>query len=612
MADEDLMIGQVLGNYTITQKLGQGAMGVVYLAEHSPLHRQVAIKFLAGQYCSDKLYVDRFLQEARAAARLQHPNIVAVYDAGVVDKVYYIVMEYVRGKDLAYMLDEGEIFEEPQALYFIQHIASGLAYAHEHGIIHRDVKPENLFLTPEGQIKLGDLGLATWANDPIHTGATGQVMGTAFYMSPEQICNPRNVDARTDIYSLGATLFHLVTGLPPFLGESIEEVVQKHLKAPLPSPKSIRPNLSDEMCRFLGKMLAKDVTERYQNMNEVLAALTLIERRKANPDLPTSDDTQAVALQRTMTLLRKGLQGKTDFPSIVGPMNVISKLSTSGHTVSVDELTEVILSDFSLTNKLLKLVNSAFYSAGDQKIGTISRAILVLGLAQVRNAALSLMLFQNLDAGQKQRAKEVRDASINNFLSGILARNLSERIGGVNKEEAFICSVFFNLGKLICTFYLLDDKRKIDERVMNDKVHEQIASVSILGISYEELGAKMAAEWNFPEQIITTMKKPATMEIPKPTNLLEKLRSIAYFSNELCALLRNLTATPEELDSMFNDLIIRFQNCFLVTTDELGEIINKSLNDLDVFAGSLGLSVELDEFAHVDDPTSEADKAESA
>ena len=260
IAEDDPMIGQRLGNYDITRKIGQGGMGVVYQARHASLNRLVAIKFLAAQFSADSVYVERFLKEAQAAARLNHPNIISVHDAGVFEEVYYFVMEYVRGFDAARLLDKGEVFAETRAIRLIQRVASALAYAHAEGVVHHDIKPGNLFLTSEGQIKIGDLGLATWVKE---RGSSlmepGVAVGTPAYISPEQISGGGTVDSRTDIYSLGATFYHLVTGQIPYSGDTSEEVMSKHVTEPFPWPQEIRPELSEALCHIISKMMAKDV-----------------------------------------------------------------------------------------------------------------------------------------------------------------------------------------------------------------------------------------------------------------------------------------------------------------------------------------------------------------
>jgi len=292
-----------------------------------------------------------------------------------------------------------------------------------------------------------------------------------------------------------------------------------------------------------------------------------------------------------MSMLQRRLHGRTDFPSLAATMNVMSKLASVSDDTSMDDLIEAILSDFSLTNKLLKLVNSAFYSAYAGKIATVSRAILVLGLAQVRNAAVSLMLFENLQ--NRLMASEIKESSISNFLGGVIARNLAVRIGLRNKEEAFICSIFHNFGKLLATFYLPEENGKIRELMTRDRVDEQTASHLALGISYEYLGIRIANEWNFPEQIIHTMQNLPGAKISQTGTELDELHRVVCFANELSSMLRSADATPEAMEAAFQELISRYENCFSVSIEEIAEIVEGSLKELASYAEALNMNLEV-------------------
>ncbi len=282
------MTGELIGNYEIAELLGRGGMGSVYKGRHVTLERNVAIKFLSPQLSHSADYVTRFLREARAAAHLNHPNIIGVYDAGAVDDVYYFVMEYIDGQDLGKILKNGKPFSEEEALGQGIKAAHALAYAHQHGIIHRDVKPENLILGGNGELKVADLGLAKQIDQQDQTlTLSGTVMGSPYYISPEQIRGSKDVDARTDIYSLGASLFHMVTGKVPYSGSSAAEIMSNHLTVPLPWPQSINPALSKGFCRVLYKMMAKERKERFQSMEEVVKILEMVRAGQA-PEFSTT------------------------------------------------------------------------------------------------------------------------------------------------------------------------------------------------------------------------------------------------------------------------------------------------------------------------------------
>ncbi len=280
MPENDPLIGERINNYIIIERIGAGGMGVIYKATHDTLGTEAAIKFLSGQFATNEAYVARFLREARAAASLNHPNIISVQDAGSVDNIYYMIMEFVDGQNLSQLLRQRKVLTEDEVFSHGLTTARALGYAHQQHIIHRDIKPENLMLKTDGVLKVADLGLAKMLDDTDSSlTSTGTVMGTPYYISPEQIRGDKNVDPRTDIYSLGATMFHLATGQVPFSAESSGEIMAKHLTDPPPLPRAVNPKLGDDYCRIHYKMMAKDRNDRYRSMEELAAAIEKAQTR---------------------------------------------------------------------------------------------------------------------------------------------------------------------------------------------------------------------------------------------------------------------------------------------------------------------------------------------
>jgi serine/threonine-protein kinase len=277
--------GSRFGDYEILEELGAGGMGRVYRARDLTLDRLVALKTLARQLSQDTGYVQRFLKEARAAARLNHPNIVQIYDFGCVDSIYYLAMEFVDGHSLGTYLKRGH-FSESESIQIIRHACRALSVAHADGIVHRDIKPDNLMLTSRGDVKLVDLGIAKRLDEDQSLTQTGQAIGTPHYISPEQIRGQRDVDSRADIYSLGATLYHLLTGHTPYKGASGPIVMSMHLVEPLPDPRRFEADLTEGVCHVVRKMMAKNRDERYPDVY----ALDLDLYRLQCGELPQSDE----------------------------------------------------------------------------------------------------------------------------------------------------------------------------------------------------------------------------------------------------------------------------------------------------------------------------------
>ena len=262
---EQSLAGKRFGSYEVLEELGSGGMGKVYRAKNVTLERIVALKTLAPQFSADQGFVQRFLKEARAAARLNHPSIVQIYDFGCEEGVYFLAMEYVDGQSVRKLLKRGR-FSERDALLVIRHAVRALGVAHAEGIVHRDIKPDNLMITAKGELKLVDLGIAKRVNEDQTLTQTGEAVGTPQYISTEQIRGVKDIDARADIYSLGATFYQLVTGHAPYKGTSGALVMSMHLTQPLPDPRLHEPSLSEGLCRVLRKMMAKEREERYPNV----------------------------------------------------------------------------------------------------------------------------------------------------------------------------------------------------------------------------------------------------------------------------------------------------------------------------------------------------------
>ena len=260
------------GGFEILGKLGEGGMGSVYKARQLALDRVVALKTLRREFSADSDFLQRFEREAKLAAQVQHPNALQVYGTGEVDGVYYMAMEYVDGATVSRMLADGPMGER-RALGIVRGVASALAVAHDQGIVHRDIKPDNIMVTREGVPKLMDLGIARQYGGGDSITRTGAVVGTPHYMSPEQCEGKADLDARSDIYSLGATLFHMVCGRYLYDGETTQAIMRQHIDAPLPDPKSLNPDLSDGIVDLLRRMLAKRPEDRPRDCAELLATI---------------------------------------------------------------------------------------------------------------------------------------------------------------------------------------------------------------------------------------------------------------------------------------------------------------------------------------------------
>lgn len=335
--------------YQLISKLGKGAMATVYKARQTSLDRIVAVKVLPKRLSENPEFVERFYKEGKAAARLSHNNIVQAIDVGCApDGYHYFVMEYVEGQTLYDIMQpppvgEGRSFSEQEALDVMIQMSDALAHSHKRGLIHRDVKPKNILLTKDHVAKLTDLGLARAMDDKAAAETeAGKAYGTPYYISPEQIRGDVDIDFRADIYSLGATMYHLVTGRPPFEGDTPSAVMHKHLKQPLTPADHVNTALSAGIGEIIDIAMAKNRDERYQSTEDMLEDLQAVRRGE-----PPTHARRAVHLEGLEKLEETGktvdiAPGPSSAPSVFSNPVVLIIMGVAGFSLLVNILLLVL------------------------------------------------------------------------------------------------------------------------------------------------------------------------------------------------------------------------------------------------------------------------------
>jgi serine/threonine-protein kinase len=268
--------GSIIGDYEVAERIGLGGMGEVYRARQLSMGgREVALKVLQGEFADDDGYLQRFYREVRTLAQIEHPNVVKAIEVGFDGRTHYFSMSFVPGRDLKHRLEAGEAFAEKEALRIVLGVAEALRHTWErHRLLHRDIKPANIIVTDDGDIKLMDLGISKYvARQDVELTVAGMMVGSPLYVSPEQAKAEKDIDFRADMYSLGATLCHLLTGHPPYEHENAMAIIAAHLSDPVPDPRVARPDLGEDASRICMRMMMKRKDDRYGSWDEAIAEM---------------------------------------------------------------------------------------------------------------------------------------------------------------------------------------------------------------------------------------------------------------------------------------------------------------------------------------------------
>lgn len=569
--------GERIGRFAIVRRLGQGAQGEVFLAQDTRLERSVALKTLslgAAAPPQRAELVRRLLDEARLVAALQHPNLVALYDAGEENGAPYLVFEYVPGNTLAALLREQGSLATTQAVMIALGALRGVAYAHAQGVLHRDLKAGNVMLTAEGIARVTDFGiacrLAANAADP------GTPVGTPSYMAPESINDGTYLPA-SDVYSIGTLLYEMLTGAPPARAASVEETLSRALRGDFAPPSHANPQVDARLDALIMKALSTDPTARYASAADMADALEAY--LAPEPAAPAPDGTRG-----TLHFLLRRMRHQSDFPALTETITAINRIASS-ELEPASAMCNAILKDVSLTGKVLRLVNAAHYREFGGTVSTVSRALSILGFDGVRNVAASLLLFEHLR--NRAQASALGEELVASLFSALLARELVQRLGVRNAEEAFICAMFHRLGRLLVCFYLPEEQAAIERLAHSRSWSDARAARDVLGIDYAELGAGVARSWNFPTRIVDSMRPVETMITTRSAFETDRLRVLAGLANALCDAARNTSDTARA--AQVQALVRKFGKGTGVSERVLDAALHASLEELARDAPALGL-----------------------
>ncbi|WP_198263150.1 serine/threonine protein kinase [sulfur-oxidizing endosymbiont of Gigantopelta aegis] len=527
-----------IGRFNQVRELGKGTQGVVHLAVDPVLQRNVAIKSL---HFSDMRKAEEtkamLLKEARTISKMVHPNIVSIYEAGEDQQQNpYLVFEYVSGQLLTDVMKKKGMMTIKNALALLKPVIEAISHADQLNIIHCDLKPANILINDDNIPKVMDFGIAHVLSK--QQSKTDGFFGTPRYMPPEYI-RKQTISASNDSYALGIILYEMLTGKSAFIGSNIKQIIVKVLNDSLPPPSKFNTDVDAQFESIVFKAIDKKLANRYHSTTEFNAAIDEY-LAKQNSTVNQSSKKQ----DATIEFLLRRMKRKKDFPALSESLFKINKIVEEDNT-GFDVLAGAIVEDFALTNKILKIVNSAYYRRSGGEVKTISHAVMMLGFDAIRSIAVSLILIDHLH--DKSQAKQLKDSVVSSLYSGVFAKNLAEKSQLVNKEQVFLSGIFHNLGKLLTIFYFNEESLEIEKLIAEEKLDEENASTQVLGVPYSRLGMAIAKEWELPHYIVNTISPYNTKVNSKRMQLNdeEKMHAICSLSNELTHLIENSDAAED-------------------------------------------------------------------
>ncbi len=570
-----------IGRFLPTSCLGKGARGIVYQAHDPDLDREVAIKTLKRLNKNDSL----LRNEARNVSKLQHQGIVPLYEFGHHHDTPYLVYRLAEGNSLRKLFDTGESFTEIRACRIFIGLLNAMDYAHNRGILHRDLNPNNILINSEDIPQILDFGVSSVIGT-IKT--TSEIVGTANYMAPETLSND-HVGQYSDLFSLAVIFHEMLTGKQLFSANKQLAVIYKIINEPVLPPSATNRQINSDLDAIVMKGLQRKPTERYASAAQMKKALeTYLHVDEDQPPTAPNNPTN----QGAMEFLMRKISRQPDFPAISQHITEITQKTADINQNHTGDLAQVILKDYALTSKLLRLVNAACYSQYGGEITTVSRAVVILGYEQVRMAALSIMLFEHLS--NASQASALKDSACSSFLSGVISRQLAKDLDDVDVEEVFISSMFHHLGKHLSIYYFPDEYVEIESLINNRGKSEKSATHEVLGVTYTELGIAIGQEWKLPTTIINSMRTNSSGSVKANRSKHDRMAQISAMSNEISGILGN--GDKLESQEAMDKLCERYKSTLKISAHKIDNLMKDSIKEVTDYADILQFDVRSSTF----------------
>lgn len=505
-----------IGRFRLRRKLGAGLQGTVYLAEDPELERPVAVKLLQSDEGAAAP-----ADEGRSLGRLRHPNVVSVFESGLHRGHRFLVFEYVDGETLASRLRGGRRLPAAEALPLFRRIVEGVAHAHAQNVIHLDLNPNNIMIDRHGVPRIMDFGLA---RRDANRDADGLCAGTPLFMAPEQF-DGGALGPHTDVYALGLILYLMLTGHYALNGERLVHIAESARRGDYDFGRLLACGAGPAIEPLVRAMLATRAHERIGDANELLRRL---DAALADPGA------RPVAAHGTVEFLLRRMRLRKELPALSSTLLEVNRLTADDSFATPARLAQVVLRDYALANRLLRLANSAYFGGGRAPITTVSEAVVRLGFDQVRVACNALLYVGRLESVD-ERASRLVDRQVEGFVAGLIARHLAREVAGVDAEAAFLCGMFRRLGETLAAYCFPEESDAIEDAVRAGASPEA-AFLDVLGLAPHELGAAVAREWRLPEDMAQCMA-PLPQVLPAAFDMAGRLHALVGLAEELAWLL---------------------------------------------------------------------------
>lgn len=575
-----------IDHFNIRHLLSEDNYWSVLTAFDTQLDRKVIIRILKESSISRDGYRESLEEKASALSELRHANIISFYEMGEYKGLPYLVSEYFEGNNLTDFIKTKKSFSVIDSVKMMSQILDGIAHAHKQGIIHNDLKPENILISDDGVPGIKDFCITGMINE--QTGRDGQQKEISQYTAPESLLKGETYKS-SDIYSLGMILYEMLTSKQGITADKKKDMIYKISYVPTVYPSLENPEVDPLLDSIVEKATQKDPKARFKDALVMKNVIDYYLDSPGNEKLPSHETSDNHGI---LNLLLYRMENSSDFPAFSKTIMAINEKTSLDQYVSAKDLAEIILKDYSLTNKMLTLVNSSFYGGIGSGVASIEQAVIILGLEQVRLMAGAMMVFTQIQ--DKANIEELKDSMIKSYMSGLIAVEVAKHVNSKEVEVAFLCAMFQTLGKNLTLYYMpveySDIKVLIDEKGVS--MHD--AAYKILGVSFDEVGVCIARHWKFPEAIIYGMRSLPEGVVNKPDSTLEMIRHLSIFANGICEIANQ--KFEEQSVHQLIQLMEKFEPSISISEKDILRILFDSIDKIKQHASVLGINPAKSQF----------------